>query len=86
MGGADENNFWADELFVSTSDSVEVEGELTGRLANGLIIQATTQRSCSILTATISRLYFTAKLIAVRLWCGLRIELSFNTMRLTLRK
>lgn len=31
MGGTDENNFWADELFVSTSDSVEVEGELTGR-------------------------------------------------------
>lgn len=31
IGGSDENNFWADELFVSTSDSMEVEGELTGR-------------------------------------------------------
>jgi len=31
MGGSDERNFWADELFVSTSDSEEVRGELTGR-------------------------------------------------------
>ncbi|MFD4837078.1 VOC family protein [Achromobacter sp. NPDC058515] len=31
MGGADKSNFWADELFVSTSDSEEVQGELTGR-------------------------------------------------------
>lgn len=31
MGGSDKNNFWADELFVSTPDSDEVQGELTGR-------------------------------------------------------
>lgn len=31
MGGSDERNFWADELFVSTSDSEEVQGVLTGR-------------------------------------------------------
>lgn len=31
IGGSDENNLWADELFISTSDSPEVEGELTGR-------------------------------------------------------
>ena len=31
MGGSDERNFWADELFVSTRDSDEVRGELTGR-------------------------------------------------------
>ncbi|NMK47836.1 VOC family protein [Achromobacter sp. Bel] len=31
MGGADDRNFWADELFVSTADSDEVQGPLTGR-------------------------------------------------------
>ncbi len=31
IGGSDKNNFWADELFVSTSDSTETQGELTGR-------------------------------------------------------
>lgn len=31
MGDSDESNFWADELFVSTADSEEVQGELTGR-------------------------------------------------------
>lgn len=31
MGGSDQSNFWADELFVSTPDSEEVQGELTGR-------------------------------------------------------
>jgi catechol 2,3-dioxygenase-like lactoylglutathione lyase family enzyme len=31
MGGSDERDFWADELFVSTRESEEVEGELTGR-------------------------------------------------------
>ena len=31
MGGSDERNFWADELFVSTPDSEAVQGELTGR-------------------------------------------------------
>ena len=31
MGGSDENNFWADELFVSTRNSEAVQGELTGR-------------------------------------------------------
>lgn len=31
MGGSDQRNFWADELFVSTPDSEEVQGELTGR-------------------------------------------------------
>ena len=31
MGGSDESNFWADELFVSTRDSEAVQGELTGR-------------------------------------------------------
>ena len=31
MGGSDERNFWADELFVSTPDSEEVRGKLTGR-------------------------------------------------------
>jgi catechol 2,3-dioxygenase-like lactoylglutathione lyase family enzyme len=30
VGGSDERNFWADELFVSASDSDEVQGELTG--------------------------------------------------------
>jgi catechol 2,3-dioxygenase-like lactoylglutathione lyase family enzyme len=32
MGGSDDRNFWTDELFVSTPDSAEVQGELTGRL------------------------------------------------------
>ena len=31
LGGSDERNFWADELFVSTPDSGAVQGELTGR-------------------------------------------------------
>ena len=31
LGGSDERNFWADELFVSTRDSDAVQGELTGR-------------------------------------------------------
>jgi catechol 2,3-dioxygenase-like lactoylglutathione lyase family enzyme len=31
MGGSGERDFWADELFVSTRDSDEVQGELTGR-------------------------------------------------------
>ena len=30
IGGSDERNLWADELFISTSDSDEVEGHLTG--------------------------------------------------------
>ena len=30
-GGSDERNFWADELFIGSSDSEEVQGELTGR-------------------------------------------------------
>ncbi len=31
VGGSDERNFWADELFIGSSDSEEVQGELTGR-------------------------------------------------------
>lgn len=31
MGGSDERNFWADELFVSSPDSKETQGKLTGR-------------------------------------------------------
>ena len=31
MGGADENYFWADELFVSSVDSAAADGKLTGR-------------------------------------------------------
>lgn len=31
VGGSDERNFWADELFISAPDSAEVRGELTGR-------------------------------------------------------
>lgn len=31
IGGSDERNFWADELFISTRDSEAVQGELTGR-------------------------------------------------------
>ena len=31
MGGSDEHNFWADELFVSAPGSEEVQGALTGR-------------------------------------------------------
>jgi len=31
LGGSDARNFWADELFVSTADSDEVQGQLTGR-------------------------------------------------------
>lgn len=31
VGGSDERNFWADELFISTRDSDAVQGELTGR-------------------------------------------------------
>jgi catechol 2,3-dioxygenase-like lactoylglutathione lyase family enzyme len=32
MGGSDADNFWADELFVSTPDSKDARGELTGRV------------------------------------------------------
>jgi catechol 2,3-dioxygenase-like lactoylglutathione lyase family enzyme len=31
VDGSDEHNFWADELFIGSSDSDEVQGELTGR-------------------------------------------------------
>ena len=31
MESSDESNFWADELFVSTRDSKDAQGELTGR-------------------------------------------------------
>ena len=31
VAGSDERNFWADELFIGSSDSEELEGELTGR-------------------------------------------------------
>src|SRR3989337_1022564 len=31
MGGTGEDYFWADELFVSTADSVAAQGQLTGR-------------------------------------------------------
>jgi len=31
MGGSDEANFWADELFVSTPDRKAAQGELTRR-------------------------------------------------------
>ena len=31
MGGEDEGYFWADELFVSTADSLAAQGQLTGR-------------------------------------------------------
>src|SRR5688572_30735774 len=31
LGGSDDSNFWADELFVSSPDSEETQGELTGR-------------------------------------------------------
>ena len=31
MGGAGDDYFWADELFVSTTDSDAAQGELTGR-------------------------------------------------------
>src|SRR5690606_25543988 len=31
IGGEGEDFFWADELFVSTADSVAARGELTGR-------------------------------------------------------
>src|SRR3954452_6411561 len=30
--GSDEHDFWADELFVSTRESGEVQGDLTGRI------------------------------------------------------
>ena len=32
VAGSDERNFWADELFIGSSDSKEVEGALTGRV------------------------------------------------------
>ncbi|MBB1626421.1 VOC family protein [Achromobacter sp. UMC71] len=32
IGGSDERNLWADELFISTADSNEVTGHLTGRI------------------------------------------------------
>ena len=31
LGGTGDNYFWADELFVSTADSVAAQGQLTGR-------------------------------------------------------
>ncbi|MFZ5526274.1 MAG: VOC family protein [Pseudomonadota bacterium] len=31
IGGADEGYFWADELFVSSADSLAAQGHLTGR-------------------------------------------------------
>src|SRR5690606_3894697 len=31
LGGGDDRNFWADDLFVSSPDSKETQGELTGR-------------------------------------------------------
>ena len=31
VGGSEESYFWADELFVSTPDSKDAQGELTGR-------------------------------------------------------
>jgi catechol 2,3-dioxygenase-like lactoylglutathione lyase family enzyme len=31
MGGTADDHFWADELFVSSADSVAAEGKLTGR-------------------------------------------------------
>lgn len=31
IGGADEGYFWADELFVSSADSIAAQGHLTGR-------------------------------------------------------
>ncbi len=38
LGGTLENAFWADELFISTPDSKDAQGELTGR--NHLAFQA----------------------------------------------
>ena len=32
VGGSDDRNFWADELFIGSSDSDEVQGALTGRV------------------------------------------------------
>ncbi|WP_238922329.1 VOC family protein [Achromobacter ruhlandii] len=32
IGGSDDRNFWADEFFISTPDSDEAQGPLTGRL------------------------------------------------------
>ena len=32
VGGSDERNFWADELFIGSSRSDEVQGALTGRV------------------------------------------------------
>ena len=32
VGGSDDRNFWADELFIGSSDSEEVQGALTGRV------------------------------------------------------
>lgn len=31
IGGSDDSYFWADELFVSTADSIAAQGHLTGR-------------------------------------------------------
>ena len=31
IGGSDESNLWADELFISALGSAEVQGQLTGR-------------------------------------------------------
>jgi catechol 2,3-dioxygenase-like lactoylglutathione lyase family enzyme len=32
IGGADERNLWADELYVGAPDSEQVQGQLTGRI------------------------------------------------------
>ncbi|QEK92652.1 VOC family protein [Achromobacter insolitus] len=32
IGGSDDKNFWADELFISAPGSAEVQGALTGRV------------------------------------------------------
>ena len=31
IGGSDEHNLWADELFIGSTDSDDVQGQLTGR-------------------------------------------------------
>ena len=41
MGGTAEDYFWADELFVSTADSVAAQGHLTGRTHLGRAAAAT---------------------------------------------
>lgn len=32
VGGADEDNLWADELFIGSTRSTDVQGQLTGRI------------------------------------------------------